>query len=127
MEENVDPYRRLVQELNFKHRVPDGTSPELLLKLQKQHSEYELVTDESGVMWFQTIQSRRIEICKILLPYNHPQLKSTENKVESDLRVHVTVKQFEIAAPQVVVESAVRAAIPEVVEAKLEEEETRNA
>ncbi len=125
MEEGMDPYRALIQELKFEVNVPDDTAPELLLKLLQQNfNDYELVSDDNGKRKFRTKQARRVEILKEIIKYNHPQLKSTENKTESDLKISVVVKSFDLAAPQVVVESAVRAALPEVIEANVEEDST---
>lgn len=119
VEHNVDALRDMMQLLSFSILIPLDAPPELVKKMvQEYRSEYELVFREDGRQEFRPKLSIRVGILKEIIKYQYPQLKSTETKVESDTRVTVIVKNFEVAPSQTVVESVVRAALPEAIEAE---------
>lgn len=122
LKHGIDPFEEMVKIALETIKVPKDTDPELLKALIRQYKErYELVSEDGDHLYFRTKQEFRLRVWEGASKFVYPQLKASDNRTETDYQIHVTVKQFEVKQPTVVIEDA-RPAIPEVVE--VEEVET---
>ncbi len=119
---NVDPFEWKIKLLKSRIKVPKDTEPQLLGKLMKQNqAAYELVlpcyeNGETDDNWyFQPKIDLQFRIVESMCRYVYPQLKSTENKTESDMTINVVMKQYALPPSTVTVLPAIEAAVVEEV------------
>jgi hypothetical protein len=87
----------LLYDLHETIEVPDG------FDLPKEmRNDWEMVPREGGML-LRKNAAYRLKVHLALLPYRHPQLKSSESKEQHDYNITWTVKQFTVhavAAPE---------------------------
>jgi hypothetical protein len=84
----------------YQSEIPLTTEEAASPFIQGLLGNYDLLPAGDGKWCLKLNVARRIELLRTSIPYLHPQLRSTECKVEEDKEIHVTILTAEAMALQ---------------------------